>query len=715
MQQKTKNIFFNTCILLSTLLLMLLLFGNQLKSNAFLQVLGRMHPLMLHFPIVLLLVAFTWELATARTNNSVLQNAGDWLLLAAALTSLIAALMGILLSQEEGYNSNSLSLHKWSGAIIALVALLWYALRNFLRKKKSGILLVGLCTVAGIIFTGHQGATITHGESFLFPAAAKKEQAIAVSPEEAVAFTHLIKPILEAKCISCHNNTKAKGDLIMETEALLLKGGKNGKLWDSSAANFGLLMQRIHLPLEEKKHMPPKGKIQLTDDEIAVIHQWIKGGANFTKRVMEYAETDSLRLLASAFLKSPSTTEAYNFAAASETTIQKLNTDYRIIHPIALQSPALSVSFYGSSFFKAEHLKELKPIKDNIVTLHLANMPLKDADLDVIAGFKNLRTLNISFTQVTGKNLAQLIKLPALKQLSLTGLKITAAEVEVLKANRSLSSIYIWNTGLSEADITALRNKIPSVLFDAGFKSDTVVASLNAPIIEDTKQIFTDTMQVQLKHYIKGAIMRYTIDGTDPDSTKSSVYTGKIVLTKPGILKAKAFLPGWISSTIASKEYYKTGYLADSVQLLTAPSPTYKGNGGKTLINQETGEMDFRNGKWLGYIKNDMQAILYFKQPVTLSSVSFSTIVDIGNYIMPAYQLEVWGGTTTANLKLLKRMNPKQPSVQLLPYLTGFNCQFPATNVNVVKLIARPVAILPPWHRGSGTPGWVFVDEVFLN
>ena len=52
----------------------------------------------------------------------------------------------------------------------------------------------------------------------------------------------------------------------METKELLLKGGKTGKLWDSTAADFGLLMKRIHLPVETKKHMPPQGKPQLTDD-----------------------------------------------------------------------------------------------------------------------------------------------------------------------------------------------------------------------------------------------------------------------------------------------------------------------------------------------------------------------------------------------------------------------------------------------------------------
>jgi hypothetical protein len=53
---------------------------------------------------------------------------------------------------------------------------------------------------------------------------------------------------------------------------LLLKGGKNGALWDTTETNFGLMMSRIHLPEQEKKHMPPAGKPQLTGEEINILY-----------------------------------------------------------------------------------------------------------------------------------------------------------------------------------------------------------------------------------------------------------------------------------------------------------------------------------------------------------------------------------------------------------------------------------------------------------
>jgi uncharacterized membrane protein len=40
--------------------------------------------------------------------------------------------------------------------------------------------------------------------------------------------------------------------------------------------------------------MPPAGKPQLTDEEIALLHLWIKDNADFKKKVIELPIKDSL-------------------------------------------------------------------------------------------------------------------------------------------------------------------------------------------------------------------------------------------------------------------------------------------------------------------------------------------------------------------------------------------------------------------------------------
>ncbi|MFM9946491.1 MAG: chitobiase/beta-hexosaminidase C-terminal domain-containing protein, partial [Saprospiraceae bacterium] len=280
-----------------------------------------------------------------------------------------------------------------------------------------------------------------------------------------------------------------------------------------------------------------------------------------------------------------------------------------------------------------------------------------------------------------------------------------------------LSALYLWNTGVSEQDFPDLKKQLPQVHLESGFKGDTVVAQLNSAIIEGEEQVFTAFTKVKLKNFIKGAVVRYTLDGAIPDSLGSLISTGdSITIDKTCLLSTKTFLPGWISSEVATCNFYKVGFTPDSITLVHAPNPQYKGEGLRTLINHKIGDTDFRNKKWLGFKDTPLEAFLFFKQPTTLSSVSVSTVVDIGSYILPAAQVEFWGGSSKNNLVLLKKLNPAQPSGLGAPaYLVGFNADFEPRKVSVVQIVVKPVSKLPAWHPGKGTPGWVFVDEVFLN
>ena len=60
--QRWKNIIFNITFALNILLLFLFIFDNRLHVPPWLQVVGRMHTMFLHFPIVMLAFCIFWEL-----------------------------------------------------------------------------------------------------------------------------------------------------------------------------------------------------------------------------------------------------------------------------------------------------------------------------------------------------------------------------------------------------------------------------------------------------------------------------------------------------------------------------------------------------------------------------------------------------------------------------------------------------------------------------
>src|SRR3954453_22928119 len=286
---KIKNIAAASLIPLNTLLLFLLIAGEHVVIPAWLQVFGRMHPLFLHFPIVLILLYVVFVLAVPKRykEESWYTTLAEIFLLSAAFTASITALMGLFLSRESGYDADALQLHKYTGVLTSLVLFVMYQLHDWL-KRYNKVLKVGVGIAAlVVIYTGHLGADITHGENFITAPIIHEEIRQPVAMEDAFVYADLVEPILQTKCMGCHNSNKSKGELAMDTKALLLKGGKDGKLWDTTKPDMGLLMARIHLPEEEKEHMPPAGKQQLTDNELAILYSWTKSGADLNKKVID--------------------------------------------------------------------------------------------------------------------------------------------------------------------------------------------------------------------------------------------------------------------------------------------------------------------------------------------------------------------------------------------------------------------------------------------
>lgn len=713
----TQKYIFNIVFGINILLLFLVVFENSLAIPVWLQVAGRMHPLLLHFPITLVLLFLFWHFVVVKkiVGNEWIVNIDRWLLLFTAFTASITALMGLFLSKEDGYDVNALQLHKWSGIAIAVITTVWYAYSEWVQKIPWLHYTIAGLSTGIILFTGHQGGTITHGPNFLLAPIQSNATEQPILLADAEIYTHLVQPILQTKCYSCHNDKKSKGELRMDTESLLLKGGKNGKLWDSAASDLGLLMHRVHLPVEDKKHMPPIGKPQLTETEIQILAAWIKKGANFKSKIASLPENDDLYLIAKEKFNQKAIIE-FDFEPASKEIVQELNTDYRVVSPITKLSPALQVDFFSPSAFSFDQLKELLSIKKQIVSLNLNKMPVQDDALSIIAQFNNLQKLNLSFTQITGKNLDQLKQLPSLQQLSLSGTKVEKKDLLALASLKNLSQLFIWNTNISAKDIVDLKKNMKAVLIENGFNDDTSIIKLTPPILLNEEQVITTPIKLKLKHYINGASIRYTLDGSEPDSINAKEYTADIILAGNTTVKAKAFKKGWISSNTIETYFFSSKYKPDSAVNILRADDNYRGDGASTLIDLAKGELNnFKTRKWLGYKLNRMESLLLFNSAVNIKSVTLSTLIDIGSYIMPPKSIEVWGGNELSQLKLLGRLTPPQPTAVTKGYLKGYEINFSPASLKYLKVIAVPISILPKWHPGKGDKGWVFVDEVYVN
>ncbi len=123
-------------------------------------------------------------------------------------------------------------------------------------------------------------------------------------------------------------------------------------------------------------------------------------------------------------------------------------------------------------------------------------------------------------------------KLKELKSLSLSGTKIKSSSLNPLVNLQKLTHLYVWSTTIPPDDIKRLKQQFKATSIETGFRGDTVVIKLNPPVIQNEEQVITQPVPLQLKHYVKGVTIRYTTDGTDPDSISAPIYSDTVMIAK---------------------------------------------------------------------------------------------------------------------------------------------------------------------------------------
>jgi hypothetical protein len=713
-----KKIIVNTVFVLQLLLAFVLVFESRIIVPLWLQAVGRLHPLLLHLPIGLLLLTAILFFLQKQFKGGSVEEIISFLLHLTSFTASFTAFMGIILSFEGGFNEADLFWHKWLGVTLSFVC--WILL---VARKNYPLLKIALpLSVLLLIVTGHFGANLTHGEDFVFGPLQRQEIKTIVITDSTTVFSALIEPILQNRCVSCHNEQKSKGKLVLTSFASILKGGEDGVLWKPGDPEHSLMLKRLALPLESKEHMPPKDKAQLSLDEISFIDRWIHAGADTEIKLGALATTDTLKKLSTSILARYQTHEKdkplYSFDFVSQEKIHALSTPYRTVFQIARNEPALQADFYLATYYQKKYLEELSEVSDQLVALNLSRMPIVDNDLSVISKFKNLKTLILNNTNINGGGLKELVRLEHLKAVSLSGTKVSLDAVRVLASSKSLEKIYLWNTNVNAKEIESLQQEFKDIDWEGGYEPDeTEKLRLSIPMLRNDGQVLKQNEKVTLNHNLPGVIMRYSLDEKDPDSLVSPVYKEPLDLKNYSVLKTKAYKEGWLSSNKAEFVFFKTGYKPSKTELLTRPEDRYPGEGSITLVNGTKGLPDFyRDPAWMGFRNEPLEGYFFFEGSTpTITSVTLSYARNIGAMCMPPASMEVWGGSDPKNLKLLNRITPNQPTEYVPTRIEGAVIEIPPSNYTCYKIVAKPLAKLPAFRKEKKQKGWLMVDELFFN
>ena len=443
--------------------------------------LGRFHPLLVHLPIGFLIIAgiFGWLSSIEKYAN--LKSAYQLSLLLGAISAVLAIILGFLLEGSGDYDAEALGWHKWMGIALAVIAIALYFInvKPFkLSINRANQVAIPLMLVL-LVFTGHFGGNLTHGSQYLTEYAPGFIKTVAgikpkgpqpqpvINLDSAVVFRDLVLPVLQAKCESCHSEEKKKGSLMLTTHPAIMTGGKSGNTIIAGNVEQSELIKRIILPADHEDVMPPEGKTPLTEEEIALLQWWIKSGAGASEQVAMLAP-DSIAMATLAAITGKKAMVAENKDGGLPAEPEPLvEADLVALKALGFQvkSVAQKSNWYEADFslakqeFTNEHMQALQKVSGNLLHLYLNNSDLSNEHLNGIEQLSHLTKLRLDNNAITDATVQRLSGLEHLHYLNLYGTKVSGQCLASLEKIPALRKVYLWQTGVQEADLALLTRK----------------------------------------------------------------------------------------------------------------------------------------------------------------------------------------------------------------------------------------------------------------
>lgn len=229
---------------------------------------------------------------------------------------------------------------------------------------------------------------------------------------------------------------------------------------------------------------------------------------------------------------------------------------------------------------------------------------------------------------------------------------------------------------------------------------------------------FTDSIAVVLRFDLPGSLLRYTLDGTLPD-TGSPVFKDKLVIHTTCMLTAVAEHPDFLSSESLRVQLVRMNpeFEPQEAVLAVEPGEKYRGWGAATLHDYDKGHEQFDNGRWLGFEGGDLDYTMVFSKKIAPKSLMVSVLSAPASWILPPRKIELWA---SAGKKGAWR---KVATLDIPPLQQGENdlaekiffLNFKPVKARHWRVVATNGGPLPVWHPGNSKPAWLFVDEVALH
>jgi predicted alpha-1,2-mannosidase len=258
-----------------------------------------------------------------------------------------------------------------------------------------------------------------------------------------------------------------------------------------------------------------------------------------------------------------------------------------------------------------------------------------------------------------------------------------------------------------------------STVVNANFRdvlgSDSVSGFVTAPVFVSSSQLFREKANIEIRTNDPAVVVYYTIDGSVP-STSSKEYRHPVAFSNTGMLRAIAYKDNDTlqHSGITSGTFYKYPNWW-SINLKTAPSEQYAGEGAESLIDGIRGDVNWRKGNWLGFQGKDFEAIVDLGKARSMTRLSAGFLQDERSWIFMPVEVDFFLSTDGKTYKHIVTVDNTVSETDEQVQIKEFSSAIRKQKARYVKIKARNFGRLPDWHPGKGGESFLFVDEISVD
>jgi len=455
---------------------------------------GRFHPLMVHLPIGIFLIAYAFEFLQKFGNEKWKASKNSLILLytASLLSGLITAITGWLLSSSKDYGIKALNDHKNLAILFLLTLLVLVLYQAFSKHAKSSVkLFISTACLLMCMVTGHLGGNLTHGSDYLLkyapkflkPSLDEADIKFTGNTDSLQIYASFIQPSFEKNCYECHSEEYKEGGLILDSFSELFKEANYHTSIVPYIPELSEALSRIRLPHGHKKRMPPRQE-GLSYAEVQILKYWIEIGADSLAIFNSASMSDELKYLMMKDYQldfyEKSGTEKLDLDSLDSSTLSQLGSAGFKLEYLAENNLLLNVSFTNDSI-NIESIEMLNTVSDRIHELNLSKCNLTADKLNRLKDCRLLQSIDISGNPIDVMVVDFLSKCSNLKTIKLNRTELDDEAAKSILEAVSAERIYLFETNISEDEVKDLQ---------AEYKDKEIISAFSFKEVEPAKSVF---------------------------------------------------------------------------------------------------------------------------------------------------------------------------------------------------------------------------------